>query len=232
MSHLFSQACETPARPDKNGGTEAGIPPGSDKQRRQGQVQQAIAELVRDIPRGTHLTAPEVYRRAKDLGLQVSLSTVYRTLHILQSHGNVSTVSGDRGLRYEAAGSGEDHDHLICLKCGLTIEFVDDLIRGFGKSVAQRKGFEHTSSRFDILGLCSDCQDRDEDHRIEQAVSHLKESLETMEAAAASLKRAIGLYQARKLAKAGETAQLATITLSRVISGCEEAVALSVRDHN
>lgn len=201
-----------------------------DPRRRQGQVQQAIAELVRDIPRGTHLTAPEVYRRARDIGLQVSLSTVYRTLHTLQAHGNVTTVSGDRGLRYESAGSGEDHDHLICLKCGLTIEFVDDLIRGFGKSVAQRKGFEHTSSRFDILGLCNDCQAKDEDHRIEHAVGHLEESISTLEEVAESLKRAVTLYQSRKVSKAGETVQSATAKLANAISSCEEAVALSSKD--
>src|SRR5262250_3977886 len=89
---------------DEHGGGTAVQTP--DPPRRQGHVQQAIAELVRDIPRGTHLTAPEVYRRAREIGLQVSLSTVYRTLHTLQAHGNVTTVSGDRGLRYEAAGSG------------------------------------------------------------------------------------------------------------------------------
>jgi len=201
-----------------------------DPRRRQGHVQQAIADLVREIPRGTHLTAPEVYRRAREIGLQVSLSTVYRTLHTLQAHGNVTTVSGDRGLRYEAAGSGEDHDHLICVKCGLTIEFVDELIRGFGKSVAQRKGFEHTSSRFDILGLCSDCQAKDEDHRIEHAVGHLEESISTLEEVAESLKRAVALYQSRKVAKAGEVVQSATTKLASAISTCEEAVALSSKD--
>jgi Fur family ferric uptake transcriptional regulator len=195
--------------------------------RRQRQVQQAIADLVSSIPRGTHLTAPEVYRRARDLGLQVSLSTVYRTLHLLQAHGNVSTVSGDRGLRYEAAGSGEDHDHLICVKCGLTIEFFDELIRGFGKSVAQRKGFEHKSSRFDILGLCAECRAKDEDHRIEQAVGQLEEAIGLLEEAVESLKRAAALYQSRRTAKAGELVQSAARQLAEAITSCEETVALS-----
>ncbi|HEY9868400.1 MAG TPA: transcriptional repressor [Candidatus Obscuribacterales bacterium] len=195
--------------------------------RRQRHAQQSIADLVSSIPRGTHLTAPEVYRRARDLGLQVSLSTVYRTLHLLQAHGNVSTVSGDRGLRYEAAGSGEDHDHLICVKCGLTIEFFDELIRGFGKSVAQRKGFEHKSSRFDILGLCAECRAKDEDHRIEQAVSQLEESIASLEEVIESLKRAGALYQSRRTAKAGELVQSAARRLAEAVTACEETVALS-----
>lgn len=194
---------------------------------RQRHLQQAIADLVNSIPRGTHLTAPEVYRRARDLGLQVSLSTVYRTLHLLQAHGNVSTVSGDRGLRYEAAGSGEDHDHLICVKCGLTVEFFDELIRGFGKSVAHRKGFEHKSSRFDILGLCAECRAKDEDHRIEQAVAQLEETIDLLEQAAESLKRAATLYQSRRIVKAGELVQSATKRLEDAVTACQEAVALS-----
>ena len=106
-----------------------------------GETQQIIAEIVKNLPKGEHLTAPEVYERTKDFGVDISLSTVYRALHRLKSHGNVSTVSGERGLRYETAEEGGDHDHLICLGCGTTIEFVDELIRGFGKSVAERKGF-------------------------------------------------------------------------------------------
>src|SRR5271155_2077906 len=86
-----------------------------------GQAQQAIADLVQALPKGTHLTAPEVYRQAREAGMNISLSSVYRALNQLQAHGNVSTLGGERGRRYES-GHGDDHDHLICLKCGLTIE--------------------------------------------------------------------------------------------------------------
>ncbi|MBS1996860.1 MAG: transcriptional repressor, partial [Cyanobacteria bacterium SZAS LIN-2] len=42
--------------------------------------QEAIVEIVKAIPRGEHLTAPEVFELAKGHRLKVSLSTVYRTL--------------------------------------------------------------------------------------------------------------------------------------------------------
>ena len=133
---------------------------------RQQRTQAAIADIIRSIPRGDHLTAPEVFEKAKAQGLRVSLSTIYRTLNRLKAEGDVITVSGDRGLRYEAAEEGPAHDHLICLGCGLTIEFFDELIRGFGKTVAQRKGFDHTTSRFDILGYCENCKSQDSSHRL------------------------------------------------------------------
>ncbi len=100
---------------------------------RHGQSQESISTIVKSFPKGTHVTAAEVYERALEMGYELSLSTVYRNLHRLKADGNVNTVSGDRGMRYEPSEEGPDHDHLICLGCGLTIEFIDDLIRGFGK---------------------------------------------------------------------------------------------------
>jgi Fur family ferric uptake transcriptional regulator len=179
----------------------------SDSERKPGrnrQLQEAIEAIVKDIPRGVHLTAPEVFRRAREQGLQVSLSTVYRTLNLLQAHGNVSTVAGEHGRRYEARDEDHDHDHLICLKCGLTIEFTDELIRGFGRAVAQRKGYEHASSRFDILGICSTCKAQDEDHKINTSIASLKNVADYLSSTAEKVAGAIALLEARKINRAAE----------------------------
>ena len=128
------------------------------KQGRPSEYESAIASIVKEAPRGTHLTAPEVFSKARELGLPVSISTVYRTLQRLKAGGNLSTVAGDRKLRYESAGTGPEHDHLICLSCGLTIEFIDERLPTFGQAVAKRKGFLHSKSRFDVLGFCEKCQ--------------------------------------------------------------------------
>jgi len=128
------------------------------KHGRHSEYQSAIAAIVKDAPRGTHLTAPEVYAKARDCGLPVSISTVYRTLQRLKEVGNLSTVSGNRKLRYESAEQGPEHDHLICLNCGMTIEFIDERLPSFGKAVAKTKGFVHIKSRFDILGFCGQCR--------------------------------------------------------------------------
>lgn len=189
-------------------------------------TREAIAAIVRSAPKGTHLTAPEVFERARELGLNVSLSTVYRILHRLKALGDVSTVSGERGLRYETAEEGEDHDHLICLGCGLTIEFVDDLIRGFGKTVANRKGFEHHSSRFDILGYCSQCNAHDDLRRMEQASHYLENGIEAAAEAQAAMKEAIDLQQSRKFARANSTIRTALERLKESIENAEASAAI------
>lgn len=171
---------------------------------RQSQVQEGLESFIKNLPRGLHLTAPEVYKQAREHGLKVSLSTVYRTLNNLSMHGQVQALSGEHGRRYEASEPGHDHDHLICVKCGLTIEFEDELIRGFGKTVADRKGYDYRHSRFDILGLCQNCKSQGDDHRIESAVASVEQLIASCESLTADLEIALDHLQSRKLARAKE----------------------------
>ncbi|MBX9689818.1 MAG: transcriptional repressor [Candidatus Obscuribacterales bacterium] len=171
---------------------------------RYSQVQDSLESFIKGLPRGVHLTAPEVYKLAKEQGLKVSLSTVYRTLNNLSVQGQVQALSGEHGRRYEASDGDHDHDHLICVKCGLTIEFEDELIRGFGKTVSDRKGYEYRHSRFDILGVCQPCRSQGDDHRAELAISAVEKALLSCEAAARELELAMEQLQLRKLAKGHE----------------------------
>jgi len=201
------------------------------KRARNKETQDAIATIVRSLPKGTHLTAPEVFEKAKSIGLDVSLSTVYRSLHRLKAGGNVMTVGGDRGLRYETAEEGPEHDHLICLGCGLTIEFMDDLIRGFGKTVAQRKGFEHHSSRFDILGYCSDCNAKDEAHRIGHSSELFSAVMAKLEETNLLLQEALTFNDARRTVKSYKTAETAMEKLNEAITDCQSAMTLLSRNN-
>ncbi len=186
-------------------------------------TQEAIEEIVKAIPRGDHLTAPEVYELALERGLKVSLSTIYRTLNRLKAHGNVITVSGDRGLRYEAVEEGPAHDHLICLGCGMTIEFYDELIRGFGKTVAQRKGFDHTTSRFDILGYCQNCRSKDETHKIDLVQDAVLAAVEKTEEALGQMRIALEQLRSRKFTKAYSPLKSAASQLAQTIEDLDYA---------
>lgn len=197
-------------------------------------TQKAIEEIVRSIPRGEHLTAPEVFEKAQAQGLNVSLSTVYRTLSKLKADGNVITVSGDRGIRYEAA-EDEAHDHLICLGCGLTVEFYDDLIRGFGKTVAQRKGFEHSNSRFDILGYCQNCKTTNELNKAGQAQEAIAQALEKAEEAMALMRQSLEQLRHRKGTKALAPLKSAAAQLTSIMEDldfAESQIRPGVREHS
>lgn len=193
------------------------------KAKRSAQLQEAIETIVKEIPRGTHLTAPEVYRRAREKGLQISLSTVYRCLNALQADGNIGTISGDHGRRYEARDDDHDHDHLICVKCGLTIEFTDELIKGFGRGVAERKGWAHSNSRFDILGICATCKAKDEDHKIANTINSLENLVKHLVDAQDKVAAAIALLETRKTGRAADV----LVEIAEKITNAEAEVGIA-----
>jgi len=122
-------------------------------------TREAIKDLMDTLPKGVHLSAQELRDRVGEGGENVSLSTIYRALERLQENGDVRSILSARGQLWEPVGhDDEPHDHLICTSCGLTIEFSDALVSGFGKTVASRKGYVYHESRFDIFGLCSKCR--------------------------------------------------------------------------
>jgi Fur family transcriptional regulator, ferric uptake regulator len=159
---------------------------------------EAVASLLQNLPQGSHLTAPEVHRLAQEAGLQISLSSIYRTLYLLKSKGAVGALAGDHGVRYEAAHL--DHDHLICMVCGLTIEFEDPLINGLGHDLARRKGYDYKRSRFDIYGLCPTCQSKSSRHYrlVSHSISQLKEFADDLPALKAAVESAVSYLDSQK----------------------------------
>lgn len=121
-----------------------------------------IIEVITEMPQGVHLSAQELHDRVVQEGETVSLSTIYRALERLQTMGEVRSIMSSRGQLWESAAHDEEHehDHLICTNCGVTIEFSDPMVSGFGKTVAERKGFRYQESRFDIFGYCAKCKDQ------------------------------------------------------------------------
>src|SRR5690606_17606169 len=102
-----------------------------------------ISGIISDLPKGVHLSAQELKDRMEEHGRSVSLSTVYRALDRLNDEGEVRSIMSTRGQLWEVADDDEQHDHLICTRCGITIEFSDTLVSGFGRTLAERKGYEY-----------------------------------------------------------------------------------------
>lgn len=115
-----------------------------------------ILKILRE--RGGHLDADEIYRLAREERPRLSLSTVYRTLSVLKELGLVRELRFEEGYsRYELAGP-EEHHHLICLGCGKVIEFQCAHCAQVHRDLAERRGFQITGSRVELLGYCTECQ--------------------------------------------------------------------------
>ena len=74
-----------------------------------------------------HVSIDELLLKVRKRQPKVGYATVYRTLKLLVDSGlAVERQFGDGQARYEVVG--DHHDHLICMKCGLILEFEDDEI--------------------------------------------------------------------------------------------------------
>ncbi len=107
----------------------------------------------------THVDAEMLHRKAKDVGLNVGLATVYRTLNLLQQADLVEQhfFKDGRSL-YEINPPDEHHDHLVCVTCAKVIEFEDQAIEELQNKVAATHKFKLTAHRLDLYGICPRCQ--------------------------------------------------------------------------
>ena len=102
-----------------------------------------------------HVSIDELLARVRKKNPKVGYATVYRTLRLLLDSGIANSRQFDDGqTRYEVAG--EHHDHLICLKCSLILEFEDDEIERLQERIAARLGgFTVLRHRHELYGLCA-----------------------------------------------------------------------------
>jgi Fur family transcriptional regulator, ferric uptake regulator len=100
-----------------------------------------------------HPDVEEVHRRAHARDNRISLSTVYRTVRLLEGAGILERHDfGEGRARYEQAGHGH-HDHLINIKTGEVIEFQNGEIERLQESVARELGFRLIGHRLELFGL-------------------------------------------------------------------------------
>ena len=116
-----------------------------------------VFRLLRE--HGGHLSADELYRLARQRQPRISLSTVYRALDTFEELGLVRALHLDgEHHRYEVAGDGEEHHHMICLGCGRVIEFECSHCAAVHQDLAEHYDFQITGSRVQLLGYCPDCR--------------------------------------------------------------------------
>ena len=101
-----------------------------------------------------HMSTDDLLENVRGENKKIGYATVYRTLKLLVEAGLAHARDfGDGQTRYEV--TSDHHDHLICSKCGLVLEFEDDEIEALQDKVAQRLGgFKIVQHRLELFGLC------------------------------------------------------------------------------
>ena len=108
-----------------------------------------------------HLTADEIYEQLKTDFPTTSLATVYKTLSLLKTMGEVLELSFGEGSKRYDARQPPSHPHLVCVECNEIVDIIDIELEGVEDLVDQvtaRTGFEMLSYRIDFFGICPTCQ--------------------------------------------------------------------------
>lgn len=101
---------------------------------------------------GDHPDAMEIFRRAVGVDPSISLSTVYRTMKVLEGLGAIHRHAFEGGpSRFEPA-AGDHHDHLIDIDTGDVIEFQSDRIEELQQEIARSLGYEIVHHRLELYG--------------------------------------------------------------------------------
>jgi Fur family transcriptional regulator, ferric uptake regulator len=106
-----------------------------------------------------HLSAEDVYKLLLQRGEEIGLATIYRVLTQFEGAGLVSRHHFEGGQSVFELNRGGHHDHLVCVKCGKVVEFLDEDIEERQRAIAREQGFALEDHSLVIYGLCADCRE-------------------------------------------------------------------------
>ena len=100
-----------------------------------------------------HPDVDELYNRVSKIDPKISIATVYRTVKLFEESGILTKHEFKGGkARYEELNEGH-HDHLIDIKSGEIIEFVDEEIEKLQKKVAEKHGYTLVDHKLELYGV-------------------------------------------------------------------------------
>ncbi len=100
-----------------------------------------------------HPNVDELYKRVNMVDPKISIATVYRTVKLFEESGILAKHDFKGGkARYEELNESH-HDHLIDVKTGEIIEFVNEDIERLQKKVAEKYGYDLVDHKLELYGV-------------------------------------------------------------------------------
>ena len=116
-------------------------------------IAKIISESKTEYGESDHPDVDELYSRVSKVDPKISIATVYRTVKLFEEAGILTKHDFKGGkARYEAMIESH-HDHLIDIKTGEIIEFVDDEIEKLQKKVAEKYGYKLVDHKLELYGV-------------------------------------------------------------------------------
>ena len=116
-------------------------------------IAKIISESKLEYGESDHPDVDELYKRVSKVDPKISIATVYRTVKLFEEAGILTKHDFKGGkARYETMIESH-HDHLIDIKTGEIIEFVDDEIEKLQKKVAEKYGYKLVDHKLELYGV-------------------------------------------------------------------------------
>jgi len=116
-------------------------------------IARVMAQSKQTYGESDHPDVDELYSRVSKVDPKISIATVYRTVKLFEEMGILTKHDFKGGkARYEEISEGH-HDHLIDIKTGEIIEFVDEEIEKLQKKVADKHGYELVDHKLELYGI-------------------------------------------------------------------------------
>jgi Fur family transcriptional regulator, ferric uptake regulator len=113
--------------------------------------------ILRAVQRLSHATVDEVLCEVRRESAAVNLSTVYRTLEVLEELGLIRHAHlSDRAPTYHSV-TGHDHFHVVCRNCGKVTSVDPEVAGGFVARLREEQGFVPDLGHLAVFGSCVDC---------------------------------------------------------------------------
>ena len=114
-------------------------------------IAKVISESKQAYGESDHPDVDELYSRVSKIDSKISIATVYRTVKLFEEAGILVKHDFKAGkARYEI---NDDHNHLIDIKTGEIIEFVDEEIEKLQKKVAEKYGYTLVDHKLELYGV-------------------------------------------------------------------------------
>ena len=114
-------------------------------------IARVISESKEAYGESDHPDVDELYSRVSKIDPKISIATVYRTVKLFEEAGILVKHDFKAGkARYEI---NDDHNHLIDIKTGEIIEFVDEEIEKLQKKIAEKYGYNLVDHKLELYGV-------------------------------------------------------------------------------
>lgn len=114
---------------------------------------QLVLDAVRELE---HSTPEEICRRVQADAPAVNITTVYRSLELLEELGLVlHTHIGHGAPTYSVPE--HRHVHLVCHRCGHTDQVPVSVLDGLVGTLREHSGFEMHANHVALSGYCAGC---------------------------------------------------------------------------